>query len=225
MEVAFSDVSPNSVLALWVLPKMDPGAPITEVRIQYRIVDAEETWEQAGEVVVDDISSRSRRISGLIPGTQYQLQVALGNWIGHGEAVSSPIFSTPPPGFPGSVSQLAAKNILTNQLALCWLASSTGAHSEYFIEAISLNITVEDQAWTYRVGDSRLVGFPNGTEAAVVGGQVFTALPWGCGRWPCVYYTAQGLRLVALKCVAKFISLMPAKNSIYVGLGTFSMSD
>lgn len=168
VDAFFSDVSPNSVLALWVLPEVDPGAPVTEVLIQYRNVDAEETWEQAGRIAVDDISSGSRNISGLIPGSQYELRVTLGNWIGLGEPVSTPAFSTPPPGFPGSVSQLSAKNISSNQLALCWLASSTGAHSEYLIQAVSLNITVEDRTWSYGVGSGRVIRFTNGTEAAVL---------------------------------------------------------
>ena len=187
VEATFADVSPTSVLALWALPERDPGAPITEVLIQYRNVDIGETWDQARSITVNDISNESSNITGLSPRTQYQLQVTPGNWIGLGEPVATPTFRTQPPGFPGSVHQLSAKNISTNQLALCWVASSTGAHTEYYIKAISLNVTVENRTWIFSVGNSGLMRFSNGTEAAVVGNLLFTTctylglLPRGIG--------------------------------------------
>lgn len=128
------------MVVTWKLHANNGGHPVTAVLIYWKKVG--ESWADGSHVEVDVRKEEigMYTIETLSPNTKYQLRVVARNMIGPSEAIESDQFQTPPPGYPGSPSQVQIKNVTDTSVVVCWMTSEVGRpFTSYTITGAQVN--------------------------------------------------------------------------------------
>jgi titin len=133
-----ASITGSGITLGWTAPTNNGGAAVSDYKVEVSR-DSGSTWSTVPRAVS---TSRTLVVTGLAPGTEYQVRVSAKNSAG---------FSTPLTGsfttlstVPGTITNLATSNVLGTSLTLTWdLPASNGgsAISDYQIQVSSNGTT------------------------------------------------------------------------------------
>ena len=160
--LVISKLSSKSVNLAWSTPAFDGGSAIYDFRVELSR-DEGETWTEAKQYAS---TSQSLAISGLAPGTKYQIRVSAINEVGASSYLNGSIWTLST--IPTSPTGLKVSDQSTTSLALSWnLPSSNGGSAivEYKVEVSSncSTYTTLNQAPSTNLG-LRVTGLNPGTK-------------------------------------------------------------
>ena len=140
-DLVISDVKSTTAVMKWVAPTFNGGAPITNFKVETSR-DGGLTWRNMDKAVATSVNLK---VTGLAPGTQYQVRVAAVNRAGLSEWVTGEMLTEKGPAT--KPMNLSVANLSGTTLTLNWdLPESNGGApiTDYRVDVSSSNGSV----WT-----------------------------------------------------------------------------